>query len=246
MTCGRSMCGRFWREWHRVSARQTNCYSFSDVRVVYQFVVAVVILAVAVATSACGAAVLSQNGVTQARVEATSGQGAACDASQAWTEDHRGDGRVFAATSPDDFYNARRSTWTEYESLDALRAASSAINMHYQAIVWTAPSGRFVVTDEWSFSEDWLLEADYCFNADGTISRMASQLRFLPGRSITRRSVYYSSSGRESRREVSYYDLDNERRLSDEESKGPQVADAIRPVVYTRIRDLPFHKLLAK
>lgn len=212
----------------------------------FRFMWAAVILVVSAAISACGATVLSEIRVIETQMETVASQSASCDAAKVWTEDHRNDGRVFAATSPDDFYNARRSTWTEYPSLEALSVASSSINMHYQAIVWATPSGRYIVTNEWSFSEDWMLETDYCFRSDGTVSRMASELRFLPGRSITRRSVYFNPSGRERNRELNYYDLESGRRLSDEESKGAQVADAIRPVVYTRTRDLPFHKLLAK
>ncbi len=101
-------------------------------------------------------------------------------------------------------------------------------------------------TFQTSFSGDWGLQSGYCFGPNGAIRRMESQRRMLPFRTITNWTVYYDSFGREVFREATYRDLESGRPLTGKEVGSTEEYNAIRPIVYKRLKDLPFSHLLVK
>jgi hypothetical protein len=166
----------------------------------------------------------------------------ACEQASAWAASHPGSGRLFGGTWQE---NSRSLTWREYPSQAELDKVVGATVFNVGS-VWVLPSGGlFVQTVASSFSGDWALYVSYCFRGSGDAIAITSELRVLPGETITKEAIEFGGNGNELSRRTSYYDLTSNGELAGEAAVRAKEWKARFPTpVYKRTSDLPFHGLL--
>jgi hypothetical protein len=125
-----------------------------------------------------------------------------CQQASAWVRTHPDSTRLFGGTWQED---RKKLEWREYRSEAALDEVADGTAFDI-ARVWRVPSGAlFVRTQAWSGSGDWALYVAYCFRASGGVVRIDSELRELPGKTITKEALRCSISASEQRRSAAQH-----------------------------------------
>ncbi len=95
--------------------------------------------------------------------------------------------------------------------------------------MFTSPSG------------DWAHYIDACYRTDGTLARAVAELRTFNGNMRVVRTIYFSTKGRESKSQTSYFDLDNGKK------KQPTQGSFLdqEPTLFLKTAELPFSRLLS-
>ncbi len=168
-----------------------------------------------------------------------------CLAAKKQTELRPKTSRVFGLVEKDNEDSSGASQdgdWLEFPDLGTLRKMAGVRAIYDIAEVWTLPSGiLFVSMYLTSESGDWASFIDYCYRPNGSLARIESDYRFLPGGGTRRiRTQIFSLDGKISSQYRRLFDIKTGKLLTT--TSFPRDRD---DPVYLTPSSLPFSSQLA-
>jgi hypothetical protein len=149
-----------------------------------------------------------------------------CKQASAWARTHPESKRFFGGTWQKE---QKKLKWREYRSEAALDEVADGTVFDI-AHIWRVPSGAlFAQTQAWSGSGDWALYVDYCFRASGGVVHIDSELRVLPGGTITKEAFEFNSNGKQLEYRTTHLDLRGKAALTGERAEEARGWKAIWP-----------------
>lgn len=147
---------------------------------------------------------------------------------------------IFADTS--DYNDDNKSQWRKFASEKSLAKFREKTETYTVAYNWRK-NGRLVQSNFTLFSPsgDWAQYDIHYFRADGTIAKIASELRTFYGDLIVLSDLYFDGKGRLLRRTVRYRDLNTKKAIPKPTDGDFQTTDV---TVYKTVRRLPFARLI--
>jgi hypothetical protein len=147
---------------------------------------------------------------------------------------------IFADTS--DYNDNSPPKWRKFASEKALEKFRETSETYTVAYNWRR-NGRLVQANFTLFSPsgDWAQYDYHYFRADGTIAKIASELRTFMGDLIVLRDLYFDGKGRLLRQTIRYRDLNTKKPVKKPADEDFQTTDV---TVYKTVRRLPFARLV--
>jgi hypothetical protein len=147
---------------------------------------------------------------------------------------------IFADTS--DYNDNSQPKWRKFASEKALEKFRESSETYTVAYSWRR-SGRLVQSNFTLFSPsgDWAQYDYHYFRADGSIAKIASEMRTFMGDLIVLCDLYFDGKGRLLRRTVRYRDLNTGKAIPKPKNVDFQTTDV---TVYKTVRRLPFARLI--
>jgi hypothetical protein len=147
---------------------------------------------------------------------------------------------VFADTS--DYNETSKPKWRKFASekvLEKFRETSETYTIAYN---WRK-SGRLIQSNFTLFSPsgDWTQYDFYYFRPNGTIAKIASELRTFMGDLIVLRDFYFDGKGKPLRQTTRYRDLNTNKTVKKPNDGDFQTTEV---EIYKTVRQLPFAKLI--
>lgn len=148
---------------------------------------------------------------------------------------------IFADTS--DYNQDAKPKWRRFASEKALEKFREETTETYMVAYNWRKNGKLVQSNFTLFSPsgDWAQYDNYYFRADGTLAKIASELRTFYGDLIVQRDFYYDGKGRLLRQTTRYRDLNTNKPLKKPKDGDFQTTDV---TVYKSVRRLPFARLI--
>ncbi len=147
---------------------------------------------------------------------------------------------IFADTS--DYNEGSKPKWRKFASEKTLEKFREGSETYTVAYNWQR-NGRLVQSNFTLFSPsgDWAQYDYHYFRADGTIAKIASELRTFMGDLIVLRDLYFDGRGRLLRQTVRYRDLNTKKAISKPKDGDFQTTGV---TIYKTVRRLPFARLI--
>jgi len=146
---------------------------------------------------------------------------------------------IFADIS--DYNDDAKQKWRKFASVKALEKFRER-NEAYTIVYNWRKNGKIVQSNFTLFSPsgDWAQYDFHYFRANGTIAKIASELRTFVGDLIVLRDLYFNENGKLIRQRTRYRDLRSEKPV-----RKPKDQDYKTDVeIYKTVRRLPFAKLV--
>jgi hypothetical protein len=170
--------------------------------------------------------------------------GTYCDSNHNLATHHALSERILANVGP-----AREGgspDWREFKTAeersarDTEESRNESADVHLRAgrVVYA----RFLFQSE---SQDWTLYVDYCFQPDGSLARVNSELRTFHGDVRVIRVVTYGSARTVLSQKETVFDLQSGEAIDERELKKREFVDNKAPVFWS-VKDLPFNALLGR
>lgn len=139
-----------------------------------------------------------------------------------------------------DYNDDRKERWRKFASEKALEKFRERTETYTIAYNWRQ-NGRLVRSNFTRFSPsgDWAQYDFYSFRADGTLAKLASELRTFEGDLIVLRDYYFDEKGRQIRRTTRFRDLRSKKPIKKPKDWG----GGYDVEIYKSVRRLPFAKL---
>ncbi len=147
---------------------------------------------------------------------------------------------IFADTS--DYNENNKPKWRKFASEKTLEKFRETAETYTIAYNWRR-NGKLVQSNFTLFSPsgDWAQYDYYYFRADGTIAKIASELRTFYGDLIVLRNLYFDGKGRLLRQTIRYRDLNTKKPVKKPKDEDYQSTDV---KIFKTVRQMPFAKLL--
>ena len=145
---------------------------------------------------------------------------------------------VFADASTDE-----KQRWRRFAAEAALEKFRETQETYTIALGWRQGKALVhAIFTRFSASGDWAQYDSYYYRPDGSLAKIASELRTFYGSVIVLRDFYFDPRGRRIGRRVRYRDLNTNRPVAKPEG------DYNQPEIetYRRTKNLPFARLLPK
>jgi len=148
---------------------------------------------------------------------------------------------IFADTS--DYEADSKPKWQKFASEKALEKFRAETSETYTVAYNWRQKGRIVKSNFTLFSPsgDWAQYDFYYFRANGTIAKIASELRTFSGDLIVLRDFYFDGKGRLLRQTTRYRDLNTKKAVPKPNDGDFQTTDV---TIYKTVRRLPFAGLI--
>jgi hypothetical protein len=140
----------------------------------------------------------------------------------------------------DDPEGGSPGAWQTFQSPTDLEKVAKYANFEDQAWVWKG-DGNIVHAKITLPTEGWTTVADYCFQADGTIGEVTSDVENFAVNEIDRREWMFDSKGRIQNMKQQFLDLD-----TGKPKKPERDFTDVDTTIYFNVKDLPFASLLQK
>jgi len=140
----------------------------------------------------------------------------------------------------DDPAGGSPAAWQTFQSPADLEKVAKYANFEDQAWVWES-DGNIVHARITLPTEGWTTVADYCFQADGTIGFVTSDVENFTVNEIDRREWMFDSKGRIQNMKEQFLDLD-----TGKPKKPERDFTDVDTTIYFNVKDLPFASLLQK
>jgi len=146
------------------------------------------------------------------------------------------------AADTSDYNEDAKPQWRRFASEKALENFREETRETYAVAYNWRQRGKLVRSNFTLFSPsgDWAQYDYYYFRADGTLAKIASELRTFYGDLIVVRDFYFDGKGRLLRRTVRYRDLNTGKPVKKPAAGDFQTTDV---EIYKTVRRLPFAKL---
>jgi len=147
---------------------------------------------------------------------------------------------IYADTS--DYNEGSKPKWRKFASVKALEKFRESSETYTIAYNWRK-SGKLVQSNFTLFSPsgDWTQYDFHYFRADGTIAKIASELRTFMGDMIVLRDFYFDRKGKLLRQTARYRDLNTNKPVKKPKAGDFQTTDV---TIYKTVRRLPFARLI--
>ena len=136
--------------------------------------------------------------------------------------------------------------WREFKTAEERSAQDTGDNRNESADVYLKEGRlvyvRFLFQSE---SQDWTLYVDYCFQPDGSLARVNSELRTFHGDVRVIRVVTYGSTRTVLSKKETVSDLQSGEAINERELKTREFVDNKAPIFWS-VKDLPFNALLGR
>lgn len=149
---------------------------------------------------------------------------------------------IYADTSDYDAADSQPK-WQRFASEKALEKFRDETRETYTIVHIWRQKGRIVQSNFTLFSPsgDWAQYDFHYFRADGTIAKIASELRTFYGDMIVLRDFYFARNGKLLRQTIRYRDLNTKKPVKKPQDGDFQNTDV---TIYKTVRRLPFAKLI--
>jgi len=147
---------------------------------------------------------------------------------------------IFADIS--DYNDDSKSKWRKFASEKALEKFRETSETYTIAYNWQK-SGKLVQSTFTLFSPsgDWAQYDSYYFRENGTLAKIASELRTFYGDLIVLRDLYFDGKGKLLRQTIRYRDLRTKKPVKKPKDSDYQSSDV---KIYKTVRQMPFARLL--
>jgi hypothetical protein len=148
---------------------------------------------------------------------------------------------ILADTS--DYNEGSRPKWRKFASVAALEKFRERTTETYTVAYNWRRNGRLVQSNFTRFSPsgDWAQYDFYYFRANGTLAKIASELRTFYGDLVVLRGFYFDRKGKLLRQTVRYRDLNTNKAVKKPKDGDFQTSDV---EIYKTVRRLPFARLI--
>jgi hypothetical protein len=140
----------------------------------------------------------------------------------------------------DDPEGGSPGAWQTFPSPAGLEKIAKYANFEDQGWVWES-DGNIVHARITLPTEGWTTVADYCFQADGTIGEVTSDVENFAVNQIDRREWMFDGKGRIQNMKQQFLDLD-----TGKPKKPERDFTDVDTTIYFNVKDLPFASLLQK